>query len=139
MYAYMNISVKAPKQAHSLTELESTISRMSQLGRVPDGLRIAPVSERLSPLRASAAGTPPAFAFAHGGKTHSPQHGRLTIIIEGVNFAPVGKRRTGLEGSTPCPLDDLERKMTCAQGGHDEPAPLVRRVGLVVAPAAERH
>ena len=106
---------------------------------MPDGLRIAPVSEHLSPpLRASAAGTSPAFAFAYGGKTHSPQHGRVTIIVEGVNFAYVGKRRTGPERSTPSPLDDLERNLACAQGGHHEPPPLIRRVGLVVAPAAER-
>ena len=37
------------------------------------------------------------------------------------------------------PLDDLERKLACAQGGRHEPPPLIGRVGLVVAPAAERH
>ena len=37
-----------------------------------------------------------------------------------------------------CPPDDFERKLTCAQSDHDEPPPLIRRVGLVVAPAAER-
>jgi hypothetical protein len=51
----------------------------------------------------------------------------------------VGKRgdldRTG---STPCPLDDFERKLASAQRGHDEPPPLVRRIGLVMAPPAER-
>jgi hypothetical protein len=66
------------------------------------------------------------------------QHGRVTIIVEGVNFAHVGKRRTGLERSAPRPLDDLERKLACAQGGHHEPPPLIGRVGLVMAPAAQR-
>ena len=83
-------------------------------------------------------GTSPAFAFAHGGKTRSPQHGRVTIIVEGVNFAHVGKSRTGPERSTRRPLDDLEGKLAGAQGGHHEPPPLIGRVGLVVAPAAER-
>ena len=57
-----------------------------------------------------------------------------------MNFAPVGKRRDPTEpGSTPRPLDDLERKLACTQGGHHEPAPLIGRVGLVVAPAAKRN
>jgi len=34
--------------------------------------------------------TSPAFVFAHVGKTDSPQHRRVTIIVEGVNFAHVG-------------------------------------------------
>ena len=36
-------------------------------------------------------------------------------------------------------LDDLEAELTIAQGGHHEPAPFVRRIGLVVAPPAERY
>jgi hypothetical protein len=56
-----------------------------------------------------------------------------------MNFAHVGKRRIGLERSTPRPLDDLERKLTSSRRDHDERPPLIRRVGLVVAPAAERH
>jgi len=35
-------------------------------------------------------------------------------------------------------VDDLERKLACAQGGHHEAPSLTGRVGLVVAPAAER-
>ena len=51
----------------------------------------------------------------------------------------VGKRRDpDRTRSPPCLLDDLERKLACAQRGHNESPPLVRRVGLVVAPAAER-
>jgi len=73
------------------------------------------------------------------GKTHSPQHGRVTIIVEGANFADVGKRRTGLEGSTPRPLDDLERKLACARGDHHKTPSLIWRIGLVMAPPAERH
>jgi len=37
------------------------------------------------------------------------------------------------------PLDDLERKLACAHGGHHESPPLIGCVGLVVAPAAEGH
>ena len=40
--------------------------------------------------------------------------------------------------SPPSLLDDLERKLACAQRGHNESPPLVRRVGLVMAPSAER-
>ena len=40
--------------------------------------------------------------------------------------------------SPPSLLDDLERKLACAQRGHIESPPLIGRVGLVVAPAAER-
>ena len=36
------------------------------------------------------------------------------------------------------PRDDLERKLAGAQGGHHEAPPLVGRVGLVVARAAQR-
>src|SRR5207302_1759265 len=54
-------------------------------------------------------------------------------------FAHVGKcRDPGRRGPTRRPLDDLERKLACAQGGHHEAPPLIGRVGLVVAPAAER-
>jgi len=56
-----------------------------------------------------------------------------------VNFAHLGKRRIGLEGSTPRPLDDLERKLAGAQGGHHQTPPLVGRVRLIVAPATEGH
>ena len=56
-----------------------------------------------------------------------------------MNFAHMGKRRIGLERSTPRPLDDLERKLTSSRSDHDETAPLIRRVGLVVAPAAKRN
>src|SRR5262245_37806462 len=38
-----------------------------------------------------------------------------------------------------CLLDDLKRKLACAQGGDQEPPPLIRRIGLVVTPAAEGH
>jgi len=44
-----------------------------------------------------------------------------------------------LECPAAWPLDYLEHKLACAQGGHHEPPPLIRRIGLVVAPAAERH
>ena len=37
------------------------------------------------------------------------------------------------------PLDYLERKLTVAQRRNHEPAVQVRRIGLVVAPAAEGH
>src|SRR2546425_11893938 len=64
---------------------------------------------------------------------------RVTVIFEGLNFAHVGKRRDpGLGCPTAWPLDYLERKLACAQGGHHRPPPLIGRVGLVVAPAAER-
>src|SRR5437899_12842413 len=36
------------------------------------------------------------------------------------------------------PPDHVEPELACAQGGHHQPPPLIRRVGLVVAPAAER-
>ena len=55
-----------------------------------------------------------------------------------MNFSHVGKRRIGLERSTPRPLDDLERKLACARGDHHKTPPFIRRVGLIVAPAAER-
>jgi hypothetical protein len=43
-----------------------------------------------------------------------------------------------LEGECQAhPRDDLERKLACAQGGHHEPPPLIGRVGLVMAPAAQ--
>ena len=45
----------------------------------------------------------------------------------------------GLRCPTARPLDDLERKLAFAQSGHHEAPPLIGRVGLVVAPAAERH
>ena len=51
-------------------------------------------------------------------------------------WANVGTRTE--PGSTPRPLDDLEGKLACAQGGHHESPPLIGRIGLVVAPAAER-
>jgi hypothetical protein len=35
-------------------------------------------------------------------------------------------------------LDELEAKLTIAQGAYREPAPFVWRVGLVVTPPAER-
>jgi hypothetical protein len=38
-----------------------------------------------------------------------------------------------------CSLDELKAKLTIAQSAHDEPAPFVWRVGLVVTPPAERH
>src|SRR2546426_11739031 len=64
---------------------------------------------------------------------------RVTVIFDGLNFAHMGKRRDpGLRCPTARPLDYLERKLACAQGGHREPPPLIGRVGLVVAPAAER-
>ena len=48
--------------------------------------------------------------------------------------------RTRIEpGSTLCPPDDFERKLACAQSDHNEPPPLIGRVGLVVAPAAKRN
>ena len=51
----------------------------------------------------------------------------------------MGKCRNPGRGSArPRPRDDLERKLTCVQWGHHEPPPLIGRVGLVVAPAAER-
>jgi len=68
----------------------------------------------------------------HSGPIWTAHH------ITGTRFARVGKRRTGLEASAPRPLDDLERKLAGPEGSHHEPPPLVRRVGLVVAPAAER-
>ena len=52
-------------------------------------------------------------------------------------WANIGTRTE--PGSTLCQPDDFERKLTCAQSDHDEPPPLIRRIGLVVAPAAERH
>ena len=59
--------------------------------------------------------------------------------ITGIRFARAGKNRDrGWRGPTRCVLDYLERKLPCAQGGHHEPSPLIGRVGLVVAPAAER-
>ena len=65
---------------------------------------------------------------------------RVTVIFEGLNFAHVGKRRDpGLGCPTAWPLDYLERKLACAQSGHHEAPTLVRCIGLVVAPAAERH
>ena len=64
---------------------------------------------------------------------------RVTVIFEGLNFAHVGKRRDpGLGCPTAWPLDYLERKLACAQSGHHEAPTLVRCIGLVVAPAAER-
>ncbi len=39
----------------------------------------------------------------------------------------------------PRPLDDLERKLAGAKGGHQEPSPLAWGIGLVMALAAERH
>ena len=36
------------------------------------------------------------------------------------------------------PPDHVEAELACAQGGYDDPSPLIGRVGLVVAPAAER-
>jgi hypothetical protein len=59
--------------------------------------------------------------------------------ITGIRFARVDKNRDrGWRGPTRCLLDDLERKLACAKGGHHEPPSLIGRVGLVVAPAAER-
>src|SRR2546428_235721 len=64
---------------------------------------------------------------------------RATVIFEGLNFAHMGKRRDpGVRCPTARPLDYLERKLACAQGGHHEAPALVRCIGLVVAPAAER-
>jgi len=37
------------------------------------------------------------------------------------------------------PPDHVEAELTIAQSGHNKPAPLVGRVGLVVTPPAERH
>ena len=55
------------------------------------------------------------------------------------HFAHAGKcRDSGWRGPTRRPLDGLERKLACAQGGHHEPPSLIGRVGLIVAPAAER-
>src|SRR5438445_10988210 len=34
-----------------------------------------------------------ASRFASAGKTHPLEHERVTVIFEGVNFAPVGKRQ----------------------------------------------
>ena len=63
----------------------------------------------------------------------------MTKLPEPCDFAHVGKRRDpGLGCPTAWPLDYLERKLACAQGGHHRPPPLIGRVGLVVAPAAER-
>ena len=63
---------------------------------------------------------------------------RVTVIFEGLNFAHMGKcRDPGLRCPTARPLDDLERKLAGAQGGHHEPPPLIGRVGLIVAPAAK--
>ena len=64
---------------------------------------------------------------------------RVTLIFEELSFAHVGKRRDpGLRCPTARPLDDLERKLACAQRGHHEPPPLIGCVSLVVTPAAER-
>src|SRR5262245_5142174 len=38
-----------------------------------------------------------------------------------------------------CLLDDLKRKLACAQGGDSEAPPLIRRIGLFVTPAAKGH
>jgi len=59
--------------------------------------------------------------------------------ITAIRFARMGKNRDrGSRGLARCLLDDLERKLARAQGGHHEPPSLIGRVGLVVAPAAER-
>ena len=59
--------------------------------------------------------------------------------MKGWIFAHVGKRwAAGSESARSRPLKDLKRKPAFAQGGHHEPPPLIRRIGLVVAPAAER-
>jgi len=80
-----------------------------------------------------------ANASPQKGSWVSPRENTLVCQeSEGVNFAHMGKRRIGLERSTPRPLDDLERKLTSSRSDHDETPPLIRRVGLVVAPAAER-
>jgi len=69
----------------------------------------------------------------HSGPIWAAHH------ITGIRFARVGKNRDrGWRGPTRCLLDDLERKLAGAQGGHHEPPSLIGRVGLVVAPAAER-
>ena len=53
---------------------------------------------------------------------------------------PWANVRTRTEpGSTPRPLDDLERKLACAQRGHHEATTLVQCIGLVVTPAAKRN
>jgi len=36
-------------------------------------------------------------------------------------------------------FDDVEMEPTVAQGGHHEPAPFIRRIGLIVAPGTEGH
>ena len=71
------------------------------------------------------------------GKTHSLQHGRVTTIVKGA-ILPTWANLDWAGGSAPRPLDDLEHKLACAQGGHHEAPPLIGRVGLVVEPAAER-
>ena len=44
----------------------------------------------------------------------------------------------GLRGPRPARWTTSNVNWACAQGGHHEPPPLIGRVGLVVAPAAER-
>jgi hypothetical protein len=56
-----------------------------------------------------------------------------------LDFCHVGKRwAAGSESARSRPLKDLKRKPAFAQGGHHEAPPLVGRVRLIVAPAAQR-
>jgi hypothetical protein len=56
---------------------------------------------------------------------------------ESNNFAHVGKiDYLTLSGWS---FDDIETDPTAAQGGHHESAAFIRRISLVVAPAAERY
>ncbi len=45
--------------------------------------------------------------------------------------------KIGFRGLPRRSLDDLETELTIAQGGHHEPTPFVRCIGLVVAPPTE--
>ena len=62
------------------------------------------------------------------------------VPIKAGSFCPRGQNFVFIDGHVPPrdPPDHVEAELACAQGGHNESAPPIWRVGLVVAPAAER-